>query len=142
MTAHAILLANLSAALFLTGLSWFLQIVEYPLLAHLDTPDFPKFAALHRRRNTLLMAGPMTVEMITAAWMLVRPELPHRDVFRAFLLLIVIWLITFSRHFPLHRRLLHGYNREILRSLEKWNWLRTLCWTARAGLLIFIARFC
>jgi hypothetical protein len=137
-----LLIANLSAALFFTGLSWFLQIVELPLLMRLDTPDFAKYAALHRQRNTLLMTGPMIFEMVTAVWLLARPEFPHREIFHAFLLLIAIWLVTFLRHIPLHRRLLHGYDARCLRSIEKWNWIRTLCWTARAGLLLFIARVC
>jgi hypothetical protein len=142
MSSGALLLTNLAAALFLTGLSWFLQIVHFPLLLRLDAPDFPAYAALHRRRNTMLMAGPMLIEMVTAAWLLARPEFPHRDIFHAFLLVVAIWLITFLRHVPLHHRLLQGYNRAILSSLERWNWARTLCWTARAGLLIFIARVC
>ena len=126
------LITNLSAALFLTGLSWFLQVVQLPMLRRLDIPDFPKLAALHRRRNTLLMAGPMAVEMITAVVLM-------RRLFTPFFLLVAIWIITFSRHVPLHRRLLLGYNRQVVRSIEKWNWARTFCWTARAGFLIFIA---
>lgn len=128
------LIINLSAALFLTGLSWFLQIVQLPMLLQLDVPGFPKIAAMHRRRNTLLMAGPMLIEMVTAVALLAR-----RQFWPPFFLLIAIWIITFSRHVPLHRRLLLGYDRRVVGSIERWNWARTLCWTARAGFLVFIA---
>jgi hypothetical protein len=126
-----VIVANLAAAFFLTGLSWFLQIVQFPILEQIDGPEFSKIAALHRRRNTLLMAGPMTFEMIVAILFGWRAP--------AFALLIAIWLITFLRHVPLHRRLLAGYDASILRQLARWNWIRTLCWTARAGLLVLIA---
>ena len=143
MSGGALVGINLAAALFLTGLSWFLQVVHFPLLRRLDRREFPSYAALHQRNNTLLMTPPMLIEMITAAWLLVATPtgLRHQDLFHLFLLLVAIWLITFLRHIPLHRRLLQGYNAEILRTLERWNWIRTSCWTARAAFLFWLARF-
>lgn len=126
-----LLVANLAAAFFLTGLSWFLQFVQLPILRRVGATEFSRIAALHRRRNTLLMAGPMMFEMIVAVlygW---------RSV--AFGLLAAVWLITFLRHVPLHRRLLAGYDAEILPQITRWNLLRTLCWTARAGILVYLA---
>ena len=127
------LLIELAAAFFLTGLSWFLQVVQFPILLRLNTSDFPKIAALHRRRNTMLMAPPMLVEMIGAVWLLRTPDWENSS---SFLLLMAIWAITFLRHIPLHRRLLDGYDAAILETLARWNWVRTLCWTARAALLL------
>jgi len=140
MSGRTLLLVNLAAAWFLTGLSWFLQLVQLPLLANAD----PALWAAHRRRNTLLMAPPMMVELVAAAWLglATPPEFSHRDMFHLFLLVIAIWLITFLRHVPLHQRWIDSGNRDILRSIRSWNWVRTLAWTARAVFLVLTARFC
>jgi hypothetical protein len=130
---------ELAAALFLTGLSWFLQLVQLPILLRLDAADFSKIAALHRRRNTLLMAGPMAIEMAAAIWLL---RSANAVLVFAFVLLVAIWAITFLRHVPLHAALLRGYDRETLESIARWNWVRTLAWTARSALLIFTLSIC
>jgi hypothetical protein len=139
-----ILLANFAATLFLTGLSWFLQVVHFPILARLDTPDFSIYATMHRRRNTLLMAPAMVVELATAAWLGVATPaaFSHRDMFHAFLLVVMIWLITFFRHVPLHRKLLGGYDAQVLQTLIRWNWIRTCCWSGRAVFLLFLVHLC
>lgn len=137
MTGDVLLLANLTATLFLTGQVWFLQVVHLPLLLRTAGIDFAAYAKAQRLRNTWLMAMPMLVELITGAWLLVTP-FPHRAAFHAFLLLAVIWIVTLAWIVPLNSRLTRGYDEDIIRILIRSNWIRTVCWTARAAIMIWI----
>jgi hypothetical protein len=132
-----LVLSNLAATLFLTGVVWFLQVVQFPLLLHAGGNDFVAYVKAQRKRNTLLMALPMLVELITGVWLLVTP-LPHRSVFHGVVLLAFIWLVTLGSIVPLNSRLTRGYDESTIRVLIRDNWIRTICWTARSSLMIWI----
>ncbi len=119
----AVLLANLASTLFLTGLAWSLQLVQLPILLSGDVSRL----ALHRRLNTRLMVLPMAVEFGTAAWLARTTPL-----IAAFLLWCVVGYATL-RYSLAHRE---GFAK--MDRLNRWNWLRTLCWTARSGILLWI----
>jgi hypothetical protein len=133
----ALLLMNLAVTLFLTGVVWFLQVVQFPLLLRVPGDDFVAYLKTQRKRNTLLMALPMLVEVVTAIWLLVTP-LPHRNVFHAAVLLAFVWIVTFWSIVPLNSRLTRGYDESTIRILIRDNWIRTICWTGRAGFMIWI----
>jgi len=119
----AVLLANLASTLFLTGLAWSLQLVQLPILLSGDVSRL----ALHRRLNTRLMVLPMAIEFGTAAWL--ARTMP---LIIAFLLWCVVGFATL-RYTLIHREGFAKMNR-----LTHWNWVRTLCWTARSGILLWI----
>jgi hypothetical protein len=53
-------------------------------------------------------------------------------------LLLVIWAITFFRMVPLHNRLQNeGFQIPLHSALLRWNWCRTLSWTAR-GVIVAV----
>ena len=131
------LLANLTATLFLTGLVWTLQVVQFPLMLRAG-PDFPDYLKEQRRRNTLLMAPVMLIEAAAAVRLLFDPRAPHREAFQALLLLIVIWIVTFASIIPIHSKLIRGYDEALVRKLILWNWARTTCWTLRGALLLWM----
>jgi hypothetical protein len=132
-----LVLSNLAATLFLTGVVWFLQVVQFPLLLRAGGSNFVAYVKAQRKRNSLLMALPMLVELITGVWLLVTP-LPHRDVFHGVVLLGFIWLVTLGSIVPLNSRLTRGYDESTIRVLIRDNWIRTICWTGRSGLMIWI----
>ena len=96
-------------------------MVQLPLLLQAGPAE-------HRRRNTMLMALPMLVELITAVWL---------GQIAALALVLVIWIVTFACYIPAYSRLIQG-DQVMMRRLVAWNWVRTLCWTARAGILLWI----
>ena len=137
MNVDVLVLSNLAATLFLVGLAWFLQTVHLPLLRRAAAIDFAGCVKAQRARNTALMALPMLIELITGIWLLATP-LPHQDVFHAFLLLAIIWIVTLAGIVPLNSHLTHAYDEGALRGLIRWNWIRTLCWTVRAAIMTWI----
>ena len=51
----------------------------------------------------------------------------------------ILWLSTLLVQMPLHGRLKHaGHTPEIVASLVRTNWLRTVLWSARAVLAIWM----
>ena len=144
MNGNVLLLTNLAATLFLTGLVWVLQVVQFPLMLQAGGVDFPGYVKHQRARNTLVMAPVMLIELITGGWLLADPRLPHRDVFHAALLLIIIWLVTFGSIIPIHSKLARGFDETRVRTLIRRNWIRTVCWSLRSGVMLWIAgrRFC
>jgi hypothetical protein len=133
-----VLLGNLAVTLFLTGLVWVLQVVQFPLMLSARSIDFPNYVKQQRARNTILMAPPMLAEMITAVWLLYDPRAPHRDAFHALLLLIVIWIATFAWIIPIHAKLIRSFDEDLVRKLIRRNWIRTICWTLRSAILLWM----
>jgi hypothetical protein len=82
-----------------------------------------------RFRNTMLIALPMLIELATAIWI---------GQLAGLILVLVIWAVTFVFYIPDYTRLTHGYDASIVRRLIAWHWIRTLCWTARSALLLWI----
>jgi hypothetical protein len=120
-----VLLTNLACTLFLTGVAWVLQVVQLPLFSKTAPPGFVEG---HRRRNTILMAVPMFVELVTSVWLW---------QVAALALVLVIWIVTFVWYIPAYSRLARG-NAGAIRQLTGWHWVRTLCWTGRSAIMLWI----
>jgi hypothetical protein len=133
-----LLLANVAATLFLTGVVWSLQMVQFPLMLSARGADFTAYVRAQRTRNSILMALPMLVEAVTGGWLLTT-SIPSRHMTDAMVLLAIIWIVTFGAIAPLHSRIVRGYDEHAIRVLIRTNWVRTVCWTGRAGLMTWSA---
>jgi hypothetical protein len=132
---------QLFATLYMTGLIWFVQLVHYPMLADVPRDAFVAFERTHQAR-TLWAVGPMMLlELATAVAMLVaRPAgVPAWAPVAGLLLLAVVDGSTALYFGPLHGRLAEGFDESLHRDLVRWNWLRTVGWTARGALLLWVA---
>ena len=138
-----VLLAHAAATLYMTGLIWFVQVVHYPLFAAVGSAGFTGYAAAHQRLTTLVVGPPMLLELGTAlllAWHPPRGEARALPL-AGLALLAVVWLSTALLQVPAHGRLSSGFDAEVARGLVSWNWIRTVAWTARAGVvLVLVAR--
>jgi hypothetical protein len=135
----ALLLANLAATLFLTGLAWSLALVQLPILLRGDYSELARQLALHRRLNSRLMALPMSIEFATAAWLdFAPPGGTNRSLFSLGVGLVCVVGYATVWYSLLHRQLTRGYNRPAMDRMRMWNLVRTLCWTARSALLLWI----
>ena len=127
------------ATLFLTGLAWSLALVQLPILLRGDYPELLRQLAMHRRLNSRLMVLPMSVEAVTAAWLVIAPPagIGRVPLSIAVGLVCVIGYATVW-YSLLHRQLRRGYNKPAMDRMRIWNWVRTLCWTVRSALLLWI----
>jgi hypothetical protein len=76
----------------------------------------------------------MLVEVFTLGWLILEGFDSPRFLFTA-ALLGVVWLSTFTLQVPAHRALLQGWSEPVHRRLVLTNWIRTVAWTLRAGIL-------
>lgn len=133
-----VLLANLVLSAMLTGLIWTIQIVHYPLFAHVGGSEFARYVAVHGATITPLV-GPLMLAELAAALLLVAvalpPGVPSWLPWVAGALLAVVWLTTAFASVPSHARLSDGWDATAHQWLVASNWLRTVGWSARTALL-------
>ena len=136
----SLLLLHGVATLLMIGIIWFVQIVHYPLMAAVGPTKFVRYSELHQSQTSLVVGGPMLVEVFTAALLAVRfPALLQSWQFVVSLLLLaVIWISTATLQMPLHKRLLAGFDERLVQLLVQTNWLRTVAWTLRGGLVMWL----
>ena len=134
-----VLAAQAFATLTMVGVIWMCQIAHYPLLADVG-PSLPAYQARNVRLTTYVVGPPMLVELATAIAVLVwRPAaIPLGAAIAGLALLAVIWVATLRLSVPNHERLGHGFDRTAHVALVRTNWIRTLAWTARGALVLWM----
>lgn len=130
----ALLLLQAAASCALAGLVWFVQLVHYPLFTRVGPDGFRAYEREHTRRTTWIAAPLMVAEAGTAALLLVLGR--EAATLVGALLVAALWASTFLVQVPCHRALGRGWDEAVHRRLVRTNWLRTVLWTARAGLAL------
>jgi hypothetical protein len=135
--AHGVLLLHLAATLFMVGVIWFVQVVHYPLMAHVGRAESVAYEQAHARRTGWVVAPPMLAELVTAVLLLwVRPaDVPLWTAGAGLALVVVNWGSTRAVQIPCHDRLTRGFDPAVHRRLVTTNWFRTAVWSVR-GLLV------
>ena len=130
--------AHLAATLAMTGILWVVQLAIYPLFDRIGPGDFPGY---HRRYTARIgwVVGPLLLlEAGTAAGLWLAGG-RHPMFLISLALLAAAWISTLAVQVPLHRKLAAGYDAGNHRRLVGTNWVRTVAWTGRAGLLLTIS---
>ena len=134
-------LAHVAATLYMTGLIWFVQIVHYPLFSSVGDAGFPAYEQRHTALTTWVVGPPMLVEAITALilfWL--RPGgITGPQLWIGFALLAVIWISTAFVQVPCHEVLSQKFDKTVHQRLVWTNWLRTVAWSLRALLVLWMA---
>ena len=138
MSLAHLVLVNFALAAYLTGVIWVVQLVTYPALVLVGKAEFARYHAAHTRGMGWVVGAPMVLELGLAGWLAwAAYPLGASRALGQLALVVAVWLATFFIAVPFHHRLAaQGYNYIALDGLVRTNWLRTLAWTARAGLLL------
>ena len=136
--ARAAWLVQLATTLPLVGLIWFVQLVAYPLFAHVPPEAFPAYHAAHSHLIGFLVAPLMMAELGAALAFAADPGglCSRRAALAGLALALVAWGVTFLVSVPQHAVLGAGFEADAHAVLVGSNWLRTVAWTARGALLI------
>ena len=135
-----LVLAHVAATLIMVGVIWFVQIVHYPLFNQVGEATFNLYEMHHARLTTYVVAPAMLIEMATGLWLLwQRPVaiLPVQ-VWLGMGCLATIWLSTFFVQVPQHDLLAQGFDPLIHPKLVTSNWLRTIAWSARGPVVLWM----
>jgi len=121
----------------MVGVIWVVQLGIYPLFNQIGRAGFIEYHRLYMARISLVVMPLMGLEAVTAGWLLIK-GLRSGEFLAASGMLPVIWLSTFLLQVPLHRKLSEGFDPAVHRQLVLTNWVRTVAWTVRAGLLFLV----
>lgn len=132
-------LLHIASTLFLTGVIWVIQIVQYPFFPHIDPENFTKYHDDYRFWITPVVAPPMIAELLTSIFLLLNtPEnIDSKLIWFGMILTIVIWASTFFLQIPLHEKLAGGFDAQTAANLVKTNWLRATAWSLRSLLVLY-----
>jgi len=136
-------LVHAGATWFMVGLIWFVQVVHYPLMGAIPPHGFSGYAVAHQRRTTWVVGPAMLLEGGTALALGVTPHESFEGQVLGWVgagLLTLIWASTFAVQVPLHARLAMGFDRTVWRRLVATNWLRTIAWTARGMIALWLLK--
>jgi len=123
----------------MTGIIWFVQLVQYPSFAHIDRASFPAFHSHHSTAISFIVAPLMLVEAVTALaflWSPLRVQTSWQ-IWLGIGLVAVVWASTFLLQVPAHSRLGSGFDQDNWRMLVSSNWVRTIAWSVRAALVTY-----
>jgi hypothetical protein len=126
----ALAAVNLALAAYMTGVIWVVQIVLYPLFAHVRAAEWPAYHAAHSRRITPVVAPAMLAHAIVATALLV--ERPDALAAVNLALAAGLLLVTATVFARLHGRLTPA----AVGRLVRLNALRAVAWTASAGVAL------
>jgi len=125
----------------MTGIIWIIQLVHYPAFVFVDPAYFPDFHQFHTQIMSFI-AGPLMITELFSTFLQVLYQNNKIERVIGILSLIIIVLIFISTFFiqvPLHNQLsITGKNLDLINELVSSNWIRTLLWTVKSGLLIYL----
>lgn len=121
----------------MTGLIWLVQVVHYPYFRFIGPDLFKDAQEFHMKSITFIVLPIMILELGTGVWLFFQKSLPpEKNLYIvSFILLILIWGFTHFLSVPIHGKLTEAKNIEIINKLVQTNWLRTILWSIRSGIL-------
>jgi len=130
-----VLIIHIFTTIFMTGLCWFVQIVHYPLFHQINLKDFPRY----ERKNAVtgfITVPIMVIELLTGLYLLYL----NQDFlyFTNVALLGIIGLSTALLQVPMHLKLMNTASHELISKVTNTNWIRTISWTVRSGILMVV----
>ncbi len=134
LSAHAL------STIYMTGLIWFVQLVHYPLTGTVGPNELQAYQAQHMARTSWAVGPPMLIEAACTAWLLFVPtdDVPRWMAWVGASLLAAVWLSTALLQVPDHNRLLQHGDASVIPHLVATNWVRTLGWTGRGALALWM----
>lgn len=134
-------LAHVGATLLMVGVIWTIQIVHYPLFSAVGADGFATYQIEHSRRISYVVVPLMLFELATAALFVIAPPVSAAPplLWAGLALVLLIWLSTFALQVPQHTVLSGGFDARAHRLLVGTNWLRTVAWSLRGLLVLWLA---
>lgn len=135
-----LILLQFIATFLMTGIIWFVQVVHYPLFLQVPIEAREEYCKKHMRRTTIVVIPLMLLEVVTAIMLCI---FLWGSIFWLVNLVFIlfIWISSFFIQVPLHYKLVSGGDSKIVDRLVTGNWIRTILWTIRSGMLIMLLYF-
>ena len=138
MMFEILLITNILASAFMTGLIWFVQLVHYPGFELIDATNFTTFHHFHIPRTGLVVIPPMLSELGSSIWLVIAYDQLWLLNAVGLSLVIAIWVSTFALQARYHQKLQQKPNPQLVSRLVTTNWIRTVLWTTKSGFSAYI----
>ena len=124
----------------MTGLIWFVQVVHYPLHGEVGSTNFLRYQELHVQWTGFVVMPPMLLELGTSLYFALNgyENTASWTWWIGLGLLGMVWVSTGLLQVPAHDALMSNFTETAHQKLVMTNWIRTIGWTARSGLLVWI----
>jgi len=137
---NSIFIVNLFSSFFLCGLIWTIQIVHYPYFIFTDSEQHQQAMNFHRARISFIVVPAMLTELLSSAWLTFTATEFIWLHTAGFIIVLLIWVITFAKQVPLHSNLANQFSRTDINNLVKSNRWRTILWTLKSVIGILILK--
>jgi hypothetical protein len=127
-------LTNLAVSWGLLLLIWLVQIIIYPNFERIPAAEFVEYHSWYVKRIGSIVGPMMIVEAVGLVCWLYRDHYSPPGLIAAVLVLI-IWLSTFTLQVPMHKRLAREKNETVIRHLVNSNWIRTIAWSIKTAVV-------
>lgn len=136
--AEWVAVAQVVGSVGMFGVIWIVQLVHYPLMRFVSGEQFARFETAHRVRISWVVGPLMLVEGVCVlAFVFAAPAgMPGWLPWAGAIAEAVAIGTTVTVSAPLHERLNAHFDPATLDRLIATNWIRTVAWSARAGLAI------
>lgn len=138
---NSVLIANIFCSFALFGLIWCVQMVHYPFFLRSDQINFIEHIAFHKNRISFIVVPLMITELVTSGILAFLSEQHAVLNIFGFIIIILIWLVTFTIQVPLHGKLSNGYDKPAAQKLIKTNWIRTILWSFKSFSSLYLLYF-
>lgn len=129
---------NLISTAVMVGLIWMVQLVHYPFFHRLSRSSYEKHMDEHRSKISLIVIPVMLAELASALALTFSKTQFQAEFTAGLILLAGIWASTFFLQVPAHQNISAGYNPSQVEKLVRTNWIRTILWTLRLALLLYV----
>ena len=127
---------SLFCNIFMIGISLITQFITYPSFKSIDLNLFSNFHKIYTRKMLFIVGPVMIIEFLSLAILLFVNF--NFNFLIQFTLICLIWVLTFFVIVPIHNKLENQYDNLLNINLIKLNGYRTLIWSLRFILLLFI----
>lgn len=121
---------------YLVSLVFMTQFITYPTFLHIDKDKFSEYHRKYVNNISFIVAPVMLIELLTLS--LIAYFSSEFLIIKSLILLLVIWLTTFFIMIPSHNRISKSFNKKEIISLINYNWVRTILWSLKLLLIIFL----
>ena len=132
-----LLTTHLTSTSIMVGIIWVIQLVHYPSFKYVKDSDYIIFQKYHMSNISYIVFPSMFTELITSLLIFFSGE-------KSFLFMLsmicisLIWVITGVLFTKFHSTLQKGKDLKMIEKMIKANWIRTLLWTMRLIMILFV----
>ena len=122
----------------LVGVILTTQFVSYPLFLKIDSKKIKLYHTFYTKYISYIVIPLMSIELFLNLSNLYHNITIYPRYYISTLALFFVWLSTILIQLPLHRDINFYYRKFFIEKLIKSNWIRTVLWSGKLLILIFI----